>query len=144
MKRVVLPIAGFAVVCATLHLRAYAAERIDGHQLLNQCQKLGEGAASNYYAGTCAGYIMGVIDSHNGAAGTDKMPESYFCLAGEASRGQLIDIVLKYVEKHPEQRDFGGATLIWMALVYEYPCGDWHNSGTYTTAQREQPQASRD
>ena len=122
MRHSALLLIALAISVATLSQPASTAERIDGHQLLEQCEKLGEGPANNYYAGTCAGYIMGVIDSHNGAAGTEKMPEPYFCIPGDVSRGQLIDIVLKYVEAHPERRHFGGATLIWIALVFEYPC----------------------
>ena len=125
MRSSALLIVAMTLSITALGAPASAAERIDGRQLLEQCEKLGEGPANHYYAGTCAGYIMGVIDSHNGAVGTEKMSEPYFCVPDEVSRGELIDIALKYVEEHPERRHFGGATLIWMALVFEYPCVDW-------------------
>lgn len=102
----------------------HAAERIDGSELHTQCRLFGDGVAYNYYSGTCAGYIIGVIDSHNGAAGTEKMPEPYFCLPKDVTRGHLIDIVVRYVAAHPEQWEFGAATLVWIALVMEYPCVD--------------------
>ncbi len=117
-------IAACALLAASLPWgsAALAAEEVNGHDLLKQCERLGSGLEQNYYAGTCAGYIVGVIDSHNGVVSADLMPEPHFCVPSKVDRAQLVDQVVSYVEEHPEQHDFGAATLVWIALVQRYPC----------------------
>ncbi|SRR6266446_6244758 len=59
------------------------------------------------------GYVLGVHDVYRG---------SLACGPSTATAGQLVDIVLKYLETYPEERHYNAASLVRNALMMAFPC----------------------
>ena len=45
-----------------------------------------------------------------------------FCLPGRVQLDQLLVIVYRYLEAHPEKRRFTGSSLVSAALWEAFPC----------------------
>ena len=58
------------------------------------------------------GYIIGVHDAYNGV---------YFSSPIKVVQSQVVAIVKKYFENHPEKRHYGAASSIVMALNEAFP-----------------------
>lgn len=75
----------------------------------------------------CLGYVSGFVDgvvAGNGFAEgvtTRKVPEP-FCRPDNVENGQLIKIVLKYIDNHPERAHLPTGALIMYALYEALPC----------------------
>jgi Rap1a immunity proteins len=80
----------------------------DGNELLKHCLEPIETAESSY----CLGYISGAAD----ALGDD------ICVPKEVNRGQMNDIVVRYLQTHSELRQRSGAELAEEALKEAFPC----------------------
>lgn len=59
------------------------------------------------------GYVMGVFDSYNGVL---------FCSPINVTSGQVFDIVFKYLQNYPENRNLSANTLVFKALNKIWPC----------------------
>jgi len=70
---------------------------------------LGEFGTEWTYA---VGYIMGVHDTLNG---------EYFSSPKEVTQDQILSIVEKYLEDHPEKRHYAAPSLIGQALQEAFP-----------------------
>src|ERR1700681_2207721 len=46
----------------------------------------------------------------------------YFCADRNVKKGQMKDVVLKYVRDHPEKRQIAAASLAFSALTEAFPC----------------------
>ena len=63
-------------------------------------------------AGFCFGLVTGIADNINSDDGADLT---------NASHDQLIRVVQKYLEDHPEQLSKAGSWLIQQALIKAFP-----------------------
>ena len=90
-----------------------AAAWINGNELWTWCQKTVGKNFEPLGAGSCSGFIAGVLDALNGSS---------MCVPESVTRGQQIDVVRLYLGAHPEQRHYGGAVLVAMAFQEKFPC----------------------
>jgi hypothetical protein len=97
---------------------AYAAANdtyfVDGNELLRYCR-----TRDQTQAGLCGGFIIGVSDgttANAGDAGTS------FCEPVKATRGLLRDIVVKWLDAHPDDRARPAAESVTRALKEAFPC----------------------
>jgi hypothetical protein len=90
----------------------------DGNKLFSDCTE--KDPVSD---GLCSGYIIGVFDSH--AAYLALLPYgaiNLFCPPQGAAAGQVRDIVVRYLETHPETLQYTAASEIIVALMDAFPC----------------------
>lgn len=69
----------------------------------------------------CLSYAMGVIDSIDVAVKKGLMAP-IFCVPSSVSDEQIEDVVVKFVEDHPEKRHLKGAAIIHAAITEGFPC----------------------
>ena len=99
---------------------AAIAQLFDGNELYVELQtrnKITSGQASIVatdvvLANYAAGYIKGVVDSLNGKE---------FCPLGILV-GQIIDVVFRYLDTHPDQRPLSAHLVVITALKEKFPC----------------------
>lgn len=84
---------------------------VSGNELLLKCRE---------EVTFCYGFVEGVFDTADEAQRL--LPTRTFCPRPEVKAGQTVDIVVKYLEAHPENRDFPGTILVGDALVEAFPC----------------------
>ena len=92
-----------------------------GNELYSQCQ---DGEKTNGAAppawGYCLGYISGTFMATRGAnKGVGRVT---FCAPSKVTKGQVRDIVVKWLEDNPAQRHYMAPSLIASALSEAYPC----------------------
>ena len=71
-------------------------------------------------ASAATGFVLGVADTLRGFG--DSRTGLQFCLPSEATRGQVIDLVLAYLRDHPELRHYTAWSLTAAALSLAFPC----------------------
>jgi hypothetical protein len=99
---------------------------LDGNELYASCQEWERNvtvSAGNQFmvkpgaklldAGTCFGYIVGIVDSIPAREGFDPGPD--------VRGSQCIDVVLKYLRDHPELRHLPAYALTREALTEAFP-----------------------
>jgi hypothetical protein len=97
------------------------AQLFDGKELYAELQtrnKITSGQASIVatdvvLANYAAGYIKGVVDSLNGEE---------FCVPSGILVGQIIDLLFRYLDSHPEQRPLSAHLPVITALKEKFPC----------------------
>jgi hypothetical protein len=85
---------------------------VSGNDLYQWCQSEGEPHAR------CAGYIIGAADSFSMTSASQGLrwePPS------QITTGQIIDIAVRYLKEHPEERHLQAASLVWSALEQTWP-----------------------
>ena len=87
-----------------------------GNSLLETCSSVGK--ADELF---CLGYIGGVADV-DGLEGATFPERQRSCVPDNVSNGQLMDVVVKYLKEHPEERHMLAAILIVEALTKAFPC----------------------
>lgn len=109
-----------ALICAVVLMSFSShAAYVDGNQLKAwHDEKIrydnGNRAETNYYSiGQDFGYVTGVTDSFDGI---------FFCTGPNVTKGQLLDIVGKYLKENPEKRADPANKLIVEALSKAFPC----------------------
>jgi hypothetical protein len=111
MKRL---FAASAVVAAVMAASAGApADYRDGGRLYADC--LPEEADWTLF---CQAYIAAIAD----AARYDPVNGDKVCVPADVKLGELVDIVSRSLEAHPENRHFGAAGLVAQALGEAFPC----------------------
>jgi len=96
---------------------------MDGNKLkagLDNLQKINRQTATNDDVAIyvhASGYVIGVADTYK-ALGASLV----VCLPRNATEGQVGDVVLKYLDDHPEERHHKAATLALTALTLAFPC----------------------
>ena len=69
----------------------------------------------------CAGYTTGVYDMINFLETTNAVAKQH-CFPSGVTRLQIHDVVVRYLQDHPEQRRTGAAPLVRDALQEAWPC----------------------
>jgi len=90
---------------------------LDGNKLLKACE-LEDAGISFEYGANCSGYIVGVADASQGKS-WDGFP---YCKPAAVTRGQLVKIVTKWLNNHPEELHNAAHTLVQVALLNAFPC----------------------
>jgi len=86
---------------------------LTGNNLLQKCQD-----RNLLEQGECLGFTSGVSDAmgHNALNGWTS------CVPLQATRGQIMDIAVQFLVKHPESRHFAASFLVARALDAAFPC----------------------
>lgn len=83
-----------------------------GNDLFNRC--VGSDALPAY----CIGYTTGVADT----LGSGPLYDFAACLPDRVSKGQIRDIVVKYLQDNPQERHYAAVGLTAKALSLAFPC----------------------
>ena len=112
-KILLIPIAIIAFLFAGSAARA---EYFSGILLNQYCT-----SDSAYEKGMCLGYIVGVVDSFNTTYAL-KGSERVFCIPPGVTSGQLVLVMKKSMEEHPETLHLPASAHTLSALTAAFPC----------------------
>ncbi len=77
----------------------------------------------------CAFWMQGFTEGYMVGQGMARVRhEVPWCPHGDATMGQLADVVIAYLEAHPESRHENGLKLIEYAFVSAWPCENTETS----------------
>ena len=105
---------GLAVMML-LSAQSQAGAYYDGSKLLQLCESDSAGEC-----GACVGYIVGIVDSHDTMVKVTEVP--MFCQPENATAGQLVKVVTKYLNEHPEDLHYSASSEVYGALMEAFPC----------------------
>ena len=89
----------------------------DGNKLLEWCNAGAHSEARNW----CLGYIASVRDTHNSMEDRGWISKQ-MCVPVEAAAGQLVRVVLNYLEGWPAELHIAASSLVLNALGQAFPC----------------------
>jgi Rap1a immunity proteins len=69
----------------------------------------------------CTAYIIGASDV-GGAESIGLPPRLVSCAPHGVANGELVEIVVTYLKRHPEERNGSAASLVLGAISKAYPC----------------------
>ena len=88
-----------------------------GNRLFEDCR------AGNYFnRGYCGGYVTGIVDTIEALQARGVLPADALCVPEESTKGQLADVVIKYLEQNPERRHLEAGSLVPAALNRAFQC----------------------
>jgi len=101
----------------------------------NDYLKICENPTTDMSKGLCLGWFAGL---YNGLqlgtwafVGPEEAPDGYnplepygVCIGEGVQNGQVMDIFVKYLKDHPEQRHYTSSSLFVTSLSEAFPCGD--------------------
>ena len=90
---------------------------LTGNGLLNHCQD-----NSPLLQGDCMGFTSGVSDAMADAMASNTLNGWTACVPNQVTRGQVKDIAVQFLVKHPESRHFSASSLVANALHEAFPC----------------------
>ncbi|MEP5188127.1 MAG: Rap1a/Tai family immunity protein [Marinomonas sp.] len=111
-----------AIFWAVLTPSPAKADFVDGNELLAKCSTPKGDTLFYMHQSYCIAYVVGSVDALTSAQTIDGFP-TIICVPENVSSNQLKDIVLLYLEKHPEDRHLGGSTIVMVAVAKAFPCG---------------------
>lgn len=76
---------------------------------------------SRYEQGMCLGYIVGVVDSFNTTSAV-KGGNQIFCIPPGVTSGQLVLVMKKSMQEHPETLHLPASAHTLSALTSAFPC----------------------
>jgi hypothetical protein len=114
------------VIVGALLVVASPAQAVTGNDIYAWCTNPDDAPS----LAMCAGFVQGISMSWTTAIGVlqeqgedpARLLRLTFCPPAGHNLRQVIDIVVKYLEEYPEQRDRAGAFNILMALSEAWPC----------------------
>jgi hypothetical protein len=106
------------IVDCLLLLAAHSvhAEYFSGVLLNKYCN-----SQSDYEKGMCLGYIVGVVDSFK-TTSTVKGEKKIFCIPQGVTSGQLVLVLKKSMQEHPETLHLPASAHTLSALTAAFPC----------------------
>jgi hypothetical protein len=93
--------------------------KMDGKQLRDDCKNSDTG--SGYNEGKCIAFVIGVDAGYQMDRGVDGM-QSHVCMPEGVTYGQMVKVVVKYLNDHPEELHHPAALLTLNALIGAFPC----------------------
>ncbi|NIU08740.1 MAG: hypothetical protein GWN81_07780 [Phycisphaerae bacterium] len=105
----------FLPLCFTQTARA---EYFSGILLNKYCH-----SESSYEKGMCLGYIVGVVDSFNTTYAL-RGEKRVFCIPPGVTSGQLVLVLKKSMQEHPETLHLPASAHTLSALTAAFPCGE--------------------
>lgn len=103
---------------------AFAAV-ITGNDLLSECNADRSSSEYEMNIAHCVGYIMGSIDQ--GQLDEHFSQKRLYCMPRQVTAGQLKDVLVAWMRRHPEKLHFGGAALVTLSMVGAFPCSSHDN-----------------
>ena len=70
----------------------------------------------------CSGYVTGIADYQDTLLAWSELDERYFCLPDDATTMQLVKVVTKYLNEHPEDLHLSASSEVGNALWNAFPC----------------------
>ncbi|UWR10889.1 Rap1a/Tai family immunity protein [Sulfitobacter mediterraneus] len=111
------------------------AENDSGNTLYAACSHMN--GEATVQAGYCIGYLTGVWEGMKlgaslpfmleGENSLTKLEETSnqllrVCMPSDVERGQMVDVVIKYLDENPADRHGPARMLTWLALLDAFPC----------------------
>ena len=101
---------------------------ITSSELMTRCRNITvlepDGKGDSDALAGCIGFVTGIVDGATVASGHKANPYFPVCLPTAVTREQLVRVVLKYGDNHPEQLHLPAARLVIQALSEGFPCQD--------------------
>jgi hypothetical protein len=116
MKWALLGAAAAAISCSNVAAQSETLTFKDGNSLYRDCT-----SESSVLQAACGGYIIGVSDSHQAIFSALDASPSY-CLRTGVNVTQLKDVVVQFLQRNPQLRDYSAPTVIIPALQEAFPC----------------------
>ena len=92
---------------------------MDGTELLNHCTA--DVADEKFDPAVCVTYVMGTHDAFMFNRLTRNQPR---CTPRTLTAGRLREVVVEFLQDHPELRAMDASALVWNAIIAEWPdCG---------------------
>jgi hypothetical protein len=66
------------------------------------------------------GYVAGAIDAD--VSQMNDLQQCWYQTPEKGSLGQVVDVFIKYLREHPEQRHFTAHTLVLLSMTEAFPC----------------------
>ena len=107
---------GLAVMLL-LSAQSQAGAYYDGGKLLQLCES---DSAGEY--NTCIGYVTGIDDYQTTLLNWSDLDEPLFCPPDGVTSGQLVKIVTKRLNEHPEKLHLSASGSVANALAQAFPC----------------------
>ena len=140
-KLLVLALVLFASACCCAQTSTPTTN--DGNRLLSDCSSVIKLAddnfkkgpeSSSYPSGWCFGFVNGFLEGFDAStlAASKTYAEylesrtSYICIPEEATIGQDIRVIIKWLNEHPERLHEDAGALIFIALKTAFPCAPKH------------------
>ncbi len=112
----------------------HAANEFTGNNLQIACRSFvamvyGTGQVSDdgYDAGVCMGFLAGFpagqeIQNYVGAGYKSTALNRGYCVPEAANKGQIAQVLVKYLNAHPEKLHYQPGVLMYLALAEAFPC----------------------
>nr|WP_314492379.1 Rap1a/Tai family immunity protein [uncultured Pseudomonas sp.] len=103
---------------------ATAAPVATGNELLQWCKNVlsnNEAESTSYTAGYCTAVVITVGDLVK-SINHDLGPKLQICVPSGVSNGQMVRILVKYLEANPEKHHINATTLTILATQQAFPC----------------------
>lgn len=100
-------------------VRATDDYKMDGNELRDTCKN--SGTANGFNEGYCLALVIGVNAGYEMGKGVDGTI-SHLCIPGEVTYGQMVRVVVKYLNDHPEELHHSSALLTVNALIGAFRC----------------------
>jgi hypothetical protein len=100
---------------------------MSGNAFLRQCSPTP--GKANPFEFFCAGYVVGLIEGADFEAQwveadlkLTRKASKAVCRPAAVENGQLVKVVLKFIDAHPEQAHLPTVAIVMYALSEAYPC----------------------
>jgi hypothetical protein len=107
---------GLAVMLLLQSAQSQAAFQT-GSDLLQKCES---DSAAQYNA--CAGYVIGLVDYQGTLVAWSLVEKPIFCTPDNARASQLVKVVTKWLNEHPEKLHQSASSSVPIALYDALPC----------------------
>jgi len=110
------------LLCTFSQARAVESESYyTGNELLEKCEAcINETSVAKGNA--CAGYILGISDLHEMFVALGMLKKGWCKPLVSVETNQLVRIVTKFLQEHPEDLHFAASELVADALTKAFPC----------------------
>ena len=99
--------------------QAVLADFLDGNELLDRCSVSELDNLRYQKTAMCQGYVSGALDMLDfiGDGGEEKV-----CPSGRVTVGQAVDVMINYLQAHPDRRHLPGSILVVLAMRQAFAC----------------------
>jgi len=101
--------------------QAAALGFLTGSDLLERCEARLSETGSIPRGNTCYGFVIGIQSAHQNFIVSGEM-SPLWCSPHNVGTSQLIRVVTKYLQEHPEDLHFWASSMVLNALKLAFPC----------------------